>query len=189
MSVLDIKCDNAVSSTKNCCCMEKNKGYLRLGCEYQIYVSFNLPSYSYLESLKEARLILFKIPMQGRDNLVDKECNDYSVYPLLDFFSNYSCMYLPPQLDFSRKKSFVDKECVNHTEVDITDIVKAWIHEEIENKGLLLTGKDDTRGITYASDRYSINGMRPMLRLIYEDVSICHPLTMIPCTIEIENLT
>jgi len=190
MSLLDLTCQNSVSSSKDCCHIDRKKECLCLGNNYQIYLSFNLPaSYSCLRNLQQARLILFKIPTLNSENQTIKGCNSYSIYPLLDFFSIYSCLFTPPKIDYSKREKFQVEECSSYTDVDITSIVKAWINQEIENKGLVLIGNNDSVPITYASDRNKIKGLRPILRLIYEDINICLPLSMTPSAVAVENLT
>ncbi len=187
MSLLDLECQKSVSSSKDCLYIDGNKEYLRLGCDYQIYLSFSFPPYSCLKYLKQAKLILFKIPAQFFGVQTTDKCDHYSIYPLLDFFSPYSCIFTPPAIDFSRKETFEDNECSSYTEADITPIVKAWINEEVENKGILLTGNLETRLITYASDRYIIKGLHPFLRLNYVETDLCQPYSTTPCTIEINT--
>ena len=56
----------------------------------------------------------------------------------------------------------------------------------LENKGLLLTGRANTPSITCASCQNGIAGMRPMLRLVCEDVPICEPLSSAYCTVTVD---
>lgn len=184
MSLLDIKCHEAVGSAENCSITYANKNYLLLGGIFQIYLSFQLPPYPYIKHLKQARLILYKISSYCNAAQTN-DCPHYSIFPLLDYFSACNCAFIPPAVDCSREEIFTDKKCCCYTEADVTRIVKSWIDEKIENKGFLLTGGLETRLITYASDIYKIQGMRPVLRLIYEENGICPPMSVAPCTVEV----
>lgn len=180
MSILDLNCRETVSLPKEGCNPCGCEESLVLGRNYQIYLSFELPADYYLKNLKEAKLVLYKLPM-----VVQNEgSSEYEVYPLLDFFSAFSGVFDRPAVDEERKETFTDQESCAYSEADITSIVKAFLGEKVENKGILLTGSEETRIITYASDGYEIRGMRPMLRLIYEDM-ICIPLSCVPCKISI----
>lgn len=187
MSIIDLSCRESVCSFKEGCNISGCTESLLLGGDSQIYLSFDLLPYSYLKYLKQARLVLFKIPSRVIPSQATGNDKSYELYPLLDFFSAYSCVYDLPAVDYDRKERFVDQEFCSYSEADITSIVKAWLQGEIENKGLLLTGSEETRLITYASDRYDRKGMRPMLRLIYEDNCICPPLTTVSCTVKMEE--
>ena len=184
MSILDLRCQEAVSFLSGSCNACVATETLLLGGDNQIFLSFDFPPYAYLKLLKQAKLILFKIPLQMK---TASDYTSYSAYPLLDYFSVYSCMYDPPMADYGRHEIFVDKQSCAYTEADITNVVKDWIEEEIENKGLLLTGNINKRLITYASGQYHRKGMRPKLRLIYEDSGICPPMSTTSCTVDVES--
>lgn len=187
MSLMDLQCQESVSSFKDSCNFCRDKKFIFLGGDYQTYLSFPLPPYSYIKHLKQAKLILFKIYAHYITAQMKNYCTQYDVYPLLDFFNYYICRFAPPAVDDSRMECFTDNECYGYSEVDITCIVKSWIHEDIENKGLLLKGYKNTRIITYASDSYDIKGMRPMLRLIYDENNICPAMSTVACTVEVKS--
>jgi hypothetical protein len=111
----------------------------------------------------------------------------YYAYPLLGFFSVYGYLYSLPRIDVGLEASFYSDpdRCV--TEVDLTAIVNAWLAGTLENKGLFLIGNRNTCRVDYASDRYDSAGMRPMLRLVCEDVTICQPLSVYCCTVTING--
>jgi hypothetical protein len=96
-------------------------------------------------------------------------------------------MFCPPKIDYSRRVIFDNNYCSSYTEVDITKIVKDWADNKIENKGLMLTGNDNSQYVSYASDRYEIMGMRPMIRMIYEGKEICLPLSVAPCEVKVNS--
>jgi hypothetical protein len=186
MSIMDLKCQESVSSFRNYCNYYKDKNYLYLGGDYNTYLSFPLPPYSFIKHLKQAKPILYKIYAQYITAQTKYDSAQYDVYPLLDFFNYYICRFAPPAVDDNRVETFTDHGCCGYSEVDITRIVKSWIHEEIENKGLVLKGHNNAKFITYASDCYDIQGMRPILRLVYEENSICPVLSTAACTVEVK---
>lgn len=192
MSLLDLKCQDSICCSKNYSDIYKKRKSLLLGkdnfYDYMIYLYFNFPTYSCFKYLKEARLILCKIPVNSeefKEASCKNENSEYSVYPLLDFFSIYSSIFSNARLDYNLKVNFEDKGFYSYTEVDITSIIKAWTKEEIENKGLILMGNHDAEPILYASNRYNTIGMQPKLRLIYDENHICPPLVTVPCNVEV----
>lgn len=184
MSILDLQCQETANTSLTCQFCNINKDYLLLGNGFQIYLFFELPPYPYIKNLKQATLILFKTGT----NCPSMETTDfvhYNAFPLLDYFSAYICKFTPPAKDYTKKITFTDRSRQAYTEIEMTGIVKSWIDEELENKGLLLTGKKETPLLTYASELYDIKGMRPMLRLIYKDYVICPPLSVAPCIVDV----
>lgn len=94
-------------------------------------------------------------------------------------------MYVPPTFDYSLGEYFKNSESCCYTEADISCIVRAWLDQKIEDKGLLLTGKGGSGILTFASDTYDIKGMRPVIRLNYEE-RICEPLSSVPCIVKLD---
>lgn len=190
MSLMDVKCEESIYITQNGYYNDKDKKRLLLGedCDddYLVYLFFSLPSYSHIKKLKEARLILFKLPNEEENDFqLNKKYGSYSVAPLLNFFSIYACIYSPTFIDCEQRAIFRNDCHCSYTEVDITHIVKAWTQEEIENKGLLLYGNKEASLVIYASNQYKIEGMRPRLRLVYEDACIIPCLASAACTVTV----
>lgn len=187
MSCIDLICQKSVSLSKDSYCTKSGKNLLKLGSSYQMYLFFNLPCpYKCLKNLKQAKLILYKIPSHSdTENNLTGYSSKYNAYPLLDYFSNCICSFPLPNYDHSKKITFEDNARSSYTEVDITEIAQTWINEEIENKGLLLAEKNDSKLITYDSDSYFPKGMRPVLRLSYKDSNLCLPLTATTASVEI----
>lgn len=167
MNIIDIKCQDSVNSSLNCCHLELPKDPLRLGSHNQIYLFFNLPVFINSRQIDEARLILYKSPPFGEgDCNAESEENKYYLFPLTDYFSIYSCMFSMPAIDRGRRVVFNNDNCKSYTEIDVTDIVKAWLDLSLENKGLLLAGSKNAQCVFYESNRCDITGMHPTLRLI-----------------------
>lgn len=188
MSIIDLKGQDSISVSMEFCDLYKQKDSLLLGPRYQTYLYFDLPECLYSYNLTEAKLVVFKILpygfIQGQDVY---SCSRYNLYPLLDFFSIYSCAFSPPDVDLSRKVTFYDDFCSGYSEVDITQIVRDWKDEKIENKGLFLTGEENSQYISYASSRYEIPGMRPMIRLKCEGIEICRTLSSAACAVKVND--
>jgi hypothetical protein len=187
MSLIDLKCQESICFSEDCNYINTENENLLLGrsdyCDYLIYLYFDLIPCLFSKEIKQAKLILFKLPPKLRNRIYYRNQNvKYSIYPLMDFFSIYNCC---PNIEYNQIVNFEDRQCFSYSEIDITPIIKSWIDEEIENKGLLLMGNKYARIITYASDRYRIIGMQPRLRLIYEEKDICPPLKMTTCNVEV----
>lgn len=182
-----MNCEKSFSASPSCIFSCNDKNLLFLGNTYQVYLYFGMPSCTGPANLTQAKLVLFKIPIGDPRNQTGCHHNQYCAYPLLDFFSVYNCMYAPPKTDESLRGVFHDHPCSSYSEIDITDIARAWKNDSLENKGILLTGDECTRCIAYASDRYEIPGMRPMLRLTYDTTELCRPLSVSPCIVEVNT--
>ena len=200
MSLMDLTCKDSISYSKRCN-KDIDGDILYLGnyyrCNYLICLYFALPRYSVLQKLKKASLVLYKLPEDHNDCRRYKRYNKheqckkykdkYIVCPLEDYFSAYSRDFSIPDPDFDRKKEFRDTIHSCFTEIDITDIVKDWINEEIENRGLILLGRKDSHLIIYASKKCSISRMCPTLRLIYEEKGLGHRYITIPCEVDVKS--
>ncbi|HZK43989.1 MAG TPA: hypothetical protein VFC73_06835 [Syntrophomonadaceae bacterium] len=194
MSILDLMCKDSVSFSKNRCNTRINNTILHLGGHHN-YLSclyFDFPPYSCLKNLKNAKLILFKLPM-SQYKTFDSRCGSHRVYrhhyivsPLLEFFSVYSYLYSVPKADYSKKMTFDDDVSLCYTEIDITGIVKEWIDDSMENRGLMLIGNHSNKLISYASEKNDIPRMCPIIRLIYKE-NTCWGLSSTPCLVEVKN--
>ncbi|MGI6152145.1 MAG: hypothetical protein ACOYIR_09405 [Christensenellales bacterium] len=103
----------------------------------------------------------------------------------MDYYNIYGCAYALPRVDPALKTPFVDDVGLCALEIDVTAIVEAWLNDAPENRGLLLSGPKDARRIVCASEGYEIPGMRPMLRLVSEDIVLCQPLSSQNCIVTI----
>lgn len=191
MSLIDLECKESIYMAQGGCYNAKDRKHLLLGeaCrnQYFIYLFFALPSYMCIKYLKQARLILFKMPQEDRVySGANESCGQYYVGPLIDFFSIYSDQYGGLAIEESQVVVFKDAYCCSYTDIDITSILKSWLEEKIENKGLLLYSSREASLLTYASSRYSIEGMRPRIRLIYENFEECPSLSSATATITVK---
>jgi|GEM_PF-611531 hypothetical protein len=188
MKILDIACRDSLNFAKECCHPAKQRDFLILGYNNPLYIFFDLPVNLYNCKLLQTKLILFKIPPFDFQHETD-ECmeNRYNIYPLLNFFSIYDCCFSPPNIDDDRKIIFHNNKNSSYSEIDITRIVKTWLCNKIENKGLMLTGSKNSPNIIYASNSYKIPGMRPFVRISYEYLKICRALSCVPCDVSVNN--
>lgn len=113
-------------------------------------------------------------------------CDDYKISPLLDFLNIYKCQCAKPKICEAQSVYFRNNVHNTYTDVDITCIVSAWMENKIENKGLILKGIDNAGLITYASNRYCLFGMRPIIRLIYND-TFCNSWETVPCIVNVKK--
>lgn len=194
MSIKDIICKESISFSKySNVKIDKETLYLGSNSNYNylICLYFDLPSYLRFDDLRKAILILYKIPQKhisnNRYSKYKKFENQYSIYPLEDFFSAYSSEFSIPGVDYSRKKVFIDKPEFCCTEIDITRIVRDCIKGDIENRGFLLMGKKNSRLITYASEKSEKPNIYPTLRLIYNEKDNFTKYITIPCDVKIKK--
>lgn len=183
---MDLPCSkssNLVRGVKGLSCISKK---LYVGCNYEICLFFGLPPTHLLQTIRSAKLVLFKVPSGMLRFSSTTPSNRYSVCPLLDFFSIYSNCHARPQTDDCLTVEYEDNNFIGCTEIDITEIVEAWIRGAPENKGLLLTAAPDAWQLAFASDQYEVGGMRPMLRLMYEGAP--NPLSVAPCVVTVNGM-
>ena len=170
MKLLDLNAKDAVSTSDDCKFFSDNlflgRGFSQ---NYILHLFFDLRTGHVFCSMKleRAELVLFKKPLKNIENYSMNDNNEYGLYPLLDFFNVYTCDFSSPAVDQSMEILFGNNN-LGYTEIDITDIVKAWINGDIENRGLLLMGIGDSPLISYASSVFPVKGMQPLLRLFYE---------------------
>jgi hypothetical protein len=184
MGYMDLTCRKSISLMKGIKYSEYISDKLYLGYKYEIYLFFEIPPVAFCSRIKKARLILFKIPLNVIKSSSVPRSNQYSIYPLLDYFSIYSLCYAHPRADDGLRVDYKDRACISYTEIDITTIAEAWLEERLENKGLLLNSAPNARRLAYASDTYKTIGMRPTLRLTFEGIT--WPLSAAPCTVEVD---
>ena len=77
-----------------------------------------------------------------------------------------------------------------YTEINITPILREWIKEKLENKGVLLLGEIDSKWIVYGSEQMCSTAMRHFLRVKYEKqqqkcLYLHEPEIPLPCSIKI----
>ena len=191
MSLIDLECRESIYITQEGCYNAKDRKHLLLGevCrnQYLVYLFFALSPDTCIRYLKQARLILFKIPQEDRDYRVAHRSNEqYYVGPLMSFFSIYNSQYGGLTIEESQITTFKEVYCCSYTEIDITMIVRSWLEGKIENRGLLLYSDKEASLLKYASSRYSIEGMRPRIRLLYDDFDGCQTLASVPATIRVK---
>ncbi|WMI81965.1 DNRLRE domain-containing protein [Anaerotignum sp. MB30-C6] len=193
MSVIDLQCFESMCVSKNSQNIYTNRKILSLGQyygdQYIIYLYFHLLPQYYIEHLEQAKLILYKIPSvygRGTTNIPRQQTEQYKILPLLDYFSCYSNMYTPPQLDVSRECVFQSDESRAYEEIDITDLVNDWSNQDLENKGMMIQGNNDSAFLQYASDKYDVLGMRPVIRMTYQS-SVCPPMSMNQCSVQVNK--
>ncbi len=143
---------------------------LFVGGNFAAYLFFELPVPGFNAPLQSAKVVLFKLPVCERRQMFILPCGNYTVRPLLDFFSPYSNCYTAPRQDEKLAVTYMDNSYAAYTEIDVMPIVREWLKNQPENKGLAITGREASV-LTYASAFYAESGMRPFLRLIYKEIT------------------
>ncbi len=194
MGFLEVACRQSVSISK-CRSMGKLPGEILLLGGWDEFLSllyFSLPVYPGFARLKSAKIVLFKEP--GQEPRFDWQWSacrgagrhHYILSPLLEHFSIHSGLFHVPRADSSQRVEFCDDANLCYTEIDITKIAVKWLDNTLENKGLILTGRGNSRLICYASENSCIPGMRPVLRLAYKERAHCPGLSSVSCTVEVK---
>lgn len=155
---------------------------LYLGCNYSICLFFQLPPTHLVGSVVSAELTLFKIPNTAICMPLTPPGSGYRICPLREPFSIYTSCYSLPQAAEELAILYEDLAHTAHTSIDISSIAQAWMAGNPQNRGLLLTAAPDARHITYASERHEVIGMRPTLRLVYQDPPL--PLSVATCMVK-----
>lgn len=184
MSTVDLDCIKSEYGIGCGCCGEFKDHLLRLGrCHEKCFETglfFHLPACGCFHRIKQARLFLFKEPLETCCCRFENLENSYCAYPLLEFFESGCCLE-NPRYDENMYVEFRDNVCDFYTEIDITKLVNAWANGLIDNKGILLKG---CRGdlVTYASVRHREPGMKPFVRIAYEESK---PWVSMPCEVSV----
>lgn len=188
MNTIDIICGYSDSFSTNCfnTCTE----HLLLGThgrsDEAIYLYFDFSSAASLEGIKEAKLILYKIPIFHEWNHSIMPDNPYYIAPLTDYYSTFHSYYRMPQINSLYESSFESEACNSYVEINVTAIMNAWIGGNLENKGLLLTGEPDAPPLSFASHTFNSFRMRPMVRIIPLH-SPTQELSETPCIVTINE--
>lgn len=179
--MIDIQCENSLAFTDNPCDQVDKEIWIgtKGSYTYWSYLYFNLMPIAHEVTVTSAVVVLFKIPVESKVNEWDyyeaNRVNRYRVLPLLDYVSPYAYCYPELKVDYKLEKEFQIREEVNYTEVDITEIVKAWLGRNLENKGIFLTGLPSSKWLLYGSELASSKGLRPFLRVAYKTTPIPDP--------------
>ena len=181
---IDIRAQDSFSYPSDCCRPEMQQESIYLGHQKAIYLFFHLPPCFYARGLLQAKLILFKLPSVSLNVGV---CGQYALYPLLEVFSAFNDLFSPPAIDPSRGVAFENPDCRSYTEIDITQIARDWASGALENNGLLLTGENDAPYVFYASGRYQIVGMRPVIRFSCREAARPGSLQAVPCDVKVSG--
>ncbi|ABX42312.1 hypothetical protein [Lachnoclostridium phytofermentans] len=188
MHVIDLRCRESDNFSINCC-KNDNEERLLLGqndcCKESIYLYFDLPLFLNMNLVQSSKLILYKLPMCCKNQKTLS--NQYSVYPLIDFYSPFVGCFSPLRFDCTYKEDFEDNINLGYSEIDVTSMVKSWLQGSIENKGLLITGEEHSPLIVYASEKDMDSKIHPILRIIISDSLVFRTLTEIPCKVNMRS--
>ena len=159
---------------------------------------FEIPPHLYGKAIESARLILYKYPVYepyrpGFDAAYQRGgpydaargwCPvNVTVSPLLEFFSKYSPCFSIPQADCGSTVISPVDECLCYTEIDISRTAERWIRHTLDNRGLLIAGCCPGRMVCYASEKDPDKGLRPVIRLTYQDL---RELASVPCVVSVK---
>lgn len=169
MNIIDLKCSKSlVFSGRYFEGVEESN--LRIGStkyfKYKSYLYFDLTPIPSTFQILSARLILYKIPKKNNnlDCVLHNLC-EYAVVPTLDYVSRYSYIYSDIiEIDRDLVVDFSIDRRLAYTEIDITTIVNYWIKGKVENKGIIITGKEHSLYQEYGSPLGN-NSERPYLRV------------------------
>lgn len=192
MHILDLRCRESASCAANRLYIPLDREKLYLGwssrCDYLLYLFFSLPPGWQPQRLRQAKLVLFRVPdvCGGLQNGLQNRFAGYGVYPLTVFFSPYCIASLRQGILQNMGIGFWQDPLQCYTEVDVTSIVRAWLGEQTENKGLLLTGCCDAPLVTFASHQNGMEAIRPKLRLVFDTPCHTKPLSQAGCRVEVE---
>jgi hypothetical protein len=180
MSAIDLYRMETFSVSPCGCSPCEDPALLFFGGGYQTFLTLQIPTCIGLRSLTRACLILFKLP-----NARPAPQDSYFAYPLCDYFSLYGYYFSRPRVDAGRVICFHDDPGRCALEIDVTAIARAWLDGEIENRGLMLCGGQNTACLTCASAQSKAPGMSPYMRLNCVEFEICQPLSVVSCAVSL----
>lgn len=183
MPTIDLECRDSFAAPMPACQQEA----LFLGHDGRIYLFFDPPADLGACILRKASLILFKLPCLSPCKTTEGRSGPYTLYPLLGFFNVFGGLFAPPAVDSERRVSFRDIPGRGYTEIDITKIAEDWLGGRLENRGILLAGSPDSPYLYYASSRYPILCMRPVIRMTYRTIEPSQALRAVPCEVAVKS--
>ncbi|MDW8801302.1 DNRLRE domain-containing protein [Clostridium sp. A1-XYC3] len=188
-------------SVKYICYLYNDKCiYARNEClaKYISYLYFDISSIPGNIKNIYATLVLFKKPILCDEILYDEDDdydyssnnydkhkfnNRYIIYPLSEYFSDYTTYKNRPKYDCSLEKSFFINEKNICEEIDITPIVSNWISGKIPNKGLMFKGEKKIKNLTkfFSVLNRDIKEI-PFIKIYFETEKCFIPFTELSCT-------
>ncbi|SHH01180.1 DNRLRE domain-containing protein [Tepidibacter thalassicus] len=135
---------------------------------YYSYLFFDISPIPSNIVINSAEIILFKV----KDFF---NCNTkvFSIYPLSDYFSTFTTYKNHPRINTQFKYDFLPFTNNIYIEVNITDILEAWINNTLINKGIILIGDNNQNCLTtFASALNKDPYLIPFLRVSFQESSI-----------------
>lgn len=188
MPYIDLRCRESAYIPNECTNAITGRDRLMLGGNYKTYLFWDLQSYSYAKKVKQASIILYKIPTEYNSACCqcDQE-SQYEIYPLLNYFSIYCARYNQPEIDTKLEVQFQQEEQASYLKIDITKIVEKWLNQDLDNKGLLIEGCDNLNILTIASSSNRSKIVHPRLIIRYDGTAPM-PLTEIAAETTVVNV-
>lgn len=175
MQTIDIAGIKGMNILNNCHTYAPNDGQLLLGQGYAIFLSFLLPAGVMREGVRSATLNLYKTTFYKESCRCYNQY--YTVYPLLHERQPHSERFCAYAIDGNRKTFFLGEEGYQ-TNIDVTEIMNAWIDEGDREGKLLLVDDYNSNLICYAATDYQISHMRPSISLLCENFYFTKPLSV-----------
>ena len=166
MSQIDLRNIDSFILNERCKIIEEAEELLYIGRGVSSTLYIDLSGLKGITHIINAKLILFTVPLNNRYKLHDKM--EYSIAPLLDFINVYDECYTWPKIDDTNEIAFEIDKKQSYIEVDVTTIVKKWMSNELENKGVCIKGHSEYSCVGFAGNLFEVKHMHPFLRVQYE---------------------
>lgn len=172
MNYIDIACTKSITFSKYC--MGENNQLLQVG-EWgtniywsYLYFDLNIAHMDHIDKIDEVQLILYKVPHYKADKQKkhkDESVKKLVVMPTTAYMTPYTYYYDTPRLILSLMSECEVNEQSAYTVMNITKIAKAWLEDEIENKGIVIFNKNPFMYLQYASSKNQLKELQPFLHI------------------------
>lgn len=141
------------------------------------YLFFDVSSIPSNVSVSKAELVLFKI-----NNFYNDSKKEFSIYPLIDYFSDYTTFNNCPNVDTKIKKKFNPLTSKVAVIVDLTKFVSLWVNNKQNNTGIALFDKKNSIFAEFGSAISKNNYLIPFINVSISPINIkCNCCKNINC--------
>ncbi|MBU3090538.1 DNRLRE domain-containing protein [Clostridium sp. CF011] len=143
-----------------------NKDYITVGNDgvytYSSLLFFDISTIPNNAEITNAEIVLFKT-----DNFYKNKKKCINIYPLFDYFSNYTTYKNPPKVNHLIEGSIYPITSKISVTANLTKIVSLWFKNSNSNKGIILCKKNNDFITNFGSAMCNDSNLIPFIKVIY----------------------
>jgi len=129
---------------------------------YSSFLFFDISTIPSNAEITNAEIVLFKT-----DNFYENKKKCIYIYPLLDYFSNYTTYNNQPKVNHLIEGSLYPLTPKISATANLTKIVSLWFKNAVSNKGLILCKKNNNFITSFGSATCKDSNLIPFIKVIY----------------------